>query len=192
MLAFMEQWKTVAGWQGFYEVSSLGRVRSVDRRHPVINRFGNVENRLHRGKLLKPGRTKNGYLVVGLTRPGGVRETPYVHSLVADAFLGPKPPLLEVCHGVAGKEVNADYNLRYDTRSSNALDRHRDGTMNQARGEDHCCAKLTETDVQWIRSNSTLNAREMGEALGVHQSTVTHAAKGVTWKHVNPSYNASK
>lgn len=182
----MEQWRDVVGWSGFYEVSDLGRVRSVDRRHPVVNRFGNIENRLHRGKLLKPGANrKSGYLVVGLTRPGGVRYCAYVHDLVAAAFIGPKPAGEEVRHRDGTRDNCRAENLRYGTRSSNALDRHEHGTMNQAHGEQHFFHKLTDADVRWIRANKgRMTLREMGEKFDVTHGTVFNAQRGKTWAHV--------
>lgn len=181
----MELWKSVVGWEGFYEVSSEGNVRSVDRSNTVINRFGDAEVRRQRGKLLKANPIKNGYLTVSLTKPGGVRRYAYVHHLVAEAFLGPKPEGAEVCHNDGTRAHNHDTNLRYDTRSANALDRHDHGTMNQAHGEDHYFRKLTDEDVRWVRKTAGgMSQREMAAVLGVTHGTVGNAIRGKSWKHV--------
>lgn len=181
----MEIWKSVDGWVGFYEVSNEGRVRSIDRVHAVINRFGNVENRRQRGQMLKLTKSKNGYLIVSFTRPGGVREYHTVHTLVARTFIGPTPPGCEVCHNDGDRTHNRFENLRYDSRSANALDRHRHGTMNQAHGEDHYFRKLCDEDVRWIRKMAgSVSNREMGRALGVTHGTIGHVINGESWKHV--------
>lgn len=181
----METWRAVVGWTGVYEVSSGGAVRSVDRRLPVINRFGKTEMRFHRGKQLTPSKSKKGYLMVSLTRPGPVREYAYVHHIVADAFLGPCPAGLEICHDDGTRDNNADTNLYYGTRSVNALDRHRHGTMNQAFGEAHSFHKLTESDVLWIRAHAgSMSQRDLGEMFGVAHSVIGSVQRGTAWRHV--------
>lgn len=145
-------WRDVENWAGEYQVSDSGQVRSLDREAQVFRNGVGFETRRHKGKLLKPTATKNGYLLVSLTRPGGYRAYAYVHRLVAAAFLGPCPEGFEVCHNNGVRADNRPENLRYDTRSANALDRHAHGTMNQARGEGHYFRKLTEADVRWIRA----------------------------------------
>lgn len=180
----MEEWRAVPGWIGFYEVSNLGRVKSVDRVIVALSRAGKREPRRFRGHVLRPSTLKNGYRMVGLSRPGERRDA-YVHDLVMAAFVGPKPPGQEVCHRHGRRGDNHLADLRYGTRSSNALDRHEHGTMNQARGEVHFCAKLTEQDVRWIRANaSKYSQREMGLVFGVSHSVIGGVQRGVTWKSV--------
>ena len=108
-----EIWKPVPGHVG-YEVSSLGRVRSVDRYIAMRKK----------GRVLSPGRSSNGYLSVILAG----RASRTVHSLVAEAFIGPRPVGREVCH-VDGDRGNAKaVNLRYGTPKENGQDRVRHGT----------------------------------------------------------------
>jgi hypothetical protein len=188
-----ELWKPVTGWQGRYEVSSLGRMRSVDRVDEVTNRFGCRELRSHKGRLLLLGQTKTGYVLVTMTRPGAIRACKYVHRLVAEAFIGPCPNGMEVCHGDNDRANNASYNLRYDTRSSNALDRHRHGTMNQARGSTHYFAKIDEKMAADIYSACRkFSERHVAKQFCVSRGLVRNVKTGATWKHVtNPSGNVS-
>lgn len=179
-----EVWRDVPEWEGLYQVSDAGGVRSIDRRLPVVNRFGNIENRLHRGKVLKAGVSKNGYPIVMLTRPGPIKDCRYVHDLVTLTFLGPRKPGQEVCHKDGVRANVALSNLRYDTRSANALDRHKHGTMNQAHGEEHYFAKLTVADVKWIRAKEgSCSIRSMARDLGVSHSTVANVLNGTSWRH---------
>lgn len=115
-----ETWRSVESWTGFYEVSNLGRVRSLTR--TVQHRRNGLTE--YQGRLLRPGYS-TGYAVVNFvdTR-NDRREQYYVHDLVLKAFIGPKPPGLEVCHGPLGECINTLDNLRYDTRRANALDRY--------------------------------------------------------------------
>jgi hypothetical protein len=128
---------------------------------------------------------KSGYLTVSFTRPGGIREYRYVHDLVAETFIGPCASGLEVCHKNGNRKDCRETNLRYGTRSSNALDRHEHGTMNQAFGEAHYHHKLTDADVLWIRANASgMSQREMGRTLDVCHKTIGSVLKGESWKHV--------
>lgn len=110
-----ERWLSVPGWEGFYEVSDLGRVRSVDRE--VVGKRGLVR---FRGRVLKPIISPRGYPRVVLSRPGTKRWHTDVHLLVMRAFVGPPPVGMEVLHkdgGVPG-DVRLE-SLRYGTRSEN-------------------------------------------------------------------------
>jgi NUMOD4 motif/HNH endonuclease len=124
-----ESWLPVPCYEGLYEVSDLGRVRSLTHKTSKGIRYG---------RLLKQSRLKNGYLRVGLYRNGS-QATRTVHSLVAEAFIGPCPPGMEVCHGPQGQLANGRDNLRYGTRSENILDQVRHGTHHEA-GVTHCPA----------------------------------------------------
>jgi hypothetical protein len=181
----MEIWKPVSGWEGYYEVSDLGNVRSLTRTAECFVR-GKVQIRVHKGKFLKPGpNPKSGYLMVSFTAPGGVRDSKYVHQMVAQEFLSAANEGEEVCHRDGNRVNNVVSNLRYGTRSSNALDRHEHGTMNQARGTNHYFHKLTEDQVRRIRQlRGKLTQRELGELYGVHNSQISAIQLGKLWKHV--------
>lgn len=119
-----EEWRDVVGWEGFYEVSSLGRVRSIRRRNCV-------------GGVLAPDGVQVKYLRVKLQANGRSRRR-RVHVLVAEAFLGPRPVgptgrLLDVCHKNGDNNDNRVINLRYDTRSSNMRDTVANGAHQYAK-----------------------------------------------------------
>lgn len=95
-----EVWKPILGANG-YEVSDQGRVRNKDT-----------------GRVLRPGRFGRGYLNVRL-RWGQVYRTATVHSLVAAAFLGPRPPGMDVVHLNGVPDDNREENLCYESRSDN-------------------------------------------------------------------------
>lgn len=130
-----ETWRPVVGFEGWYEVSDLGRVRSVDRVVTMAGRWAGALTR-RAGRVRKPRLQSNGYLFVNLSREGNL-TIQNVHQMVARAFLGPRPPAHDVCHGNGDKTDNRLENLRYDTRSANNHDRVRHGTHPNA-SQTHC------------------------------------------------------
>ena len=114
----MEEWRPIASHPGRYEVSSLGRVRATAReirRGPVLCR--------PRERILAQavgGRAKN-YRRVMLCDP---KRFAFVHALVAEAFLGPRPAGALILHRNDDGFDNRAANLRYGDRDENELDRH--------------------------------------------------------------------
>lgn len=109
----METWKDIPGYEGRYQASDLGRVRSVD--HYVVCGFQGKGQRLVRGRVLKDGPCTSGHRCVVL----GKGNTQSVHTVVMLAFRGPPPPRHEVLHRDHTPWNNALGNLKYGTRSEN-------------------------------------------------------------------------
>lgn len=105
-------WKPVIGFEGKYEVSNDGRVRSLERKVAVRNGVRTVPP-----KVLKHGYTV-GYPCVVLGRG----NTRMVHALVAEAFIGPRPKGFDVLHIDGSRDNNSAINLRYASRSENNRD----------------------------------------------------------------------
>src|SRR5690606_32223922 len=119
-----ELWTTVVG-ASFYEVSTEGRVRSVDR--VVTTSHGQRSRR--RGRVLRGTVASNGYPMVTIAYDDGARRYRTVHGLVAEAFIGPRPDGAHVCHQ-DGDRCNARLaNLRYDTAGGNYADAMSHGTQ---------------------------------------------------------------
>jgi NUMOD4 motif/HNH endonuclease len=124
-----ERWEPIKGCP-HYEISSLGRTRSIDHEVTAANRWGTFTTRRMRGRILNGQFDRKGYLVVTIySVPGAAgRERRYVHQLVAEAFIGPCPPGEEVRHGPNGKLDNRASQLCYGTHSENmGPDMRRDG-----------------------------------------------------------------
>jgi hypothetical protein len=108
-----EIWRDIAGYEGYYQVSNFGRVRSLDK---MQNYNGSA--RLHKGKILKPGNDSKGYLIVSLSKNNRA-ATKTIHRLVAMAFLDNQNNLPCVNHKDEDKEnnfvfVNKDGSVDYD------------------------------------------------------------------------------
>ena len=126
-----EAWRVIPGYEGYYEVSSEGRVRSVPRTLP--------DGRQRKGKLLKQSTTKgNGRLKVTLAKDGRSTNVK-VHQLVAQAFLGAAPDgKTLVLHSDGNHLNNRAANLRWGNYSDNVRDSIKHGTWrNQHTVEAH-------------------------------------------------------
>lgn len=130
-----EVWRPVVDFEGLYDVSNLGRIRSCDRWVEAPTRWGSTTRYHKPGRVLREQRKlikgTYSYAVVNLSRDGIV-TTHQVHALVLTAFVGPRPPGKWARHGPAGLMDNRLSNLSWGTPSDNAYDRVRDGTSDIA------------------------------------------------------------
>ena len=110
----MEEWKNVIGYEGLYEVSNTGQVRSLDR----YVKYSNGRIHLHKGKVLSPVKDKDGYLAVFLSC-NGKQKTIRIHRLVAQVFIENPDNLPEVNHLDEDKTNNRVDNLEFCDRSYN-------------------------------------------------------------------------
>lgn len=110
-----EIWRPVKGYEGLYEVSNRGRVRSVDRW--VTGKDG--KKYFYKGQTLKPRVDEDGYLLVTLSR-NGKKRTFQVHRLVAETWIGNPDGKPEVNHLDEDKTNNDVLNLEWTTRKENA------------------------------------------------------------------------
>lgn len=167
-----ERWRPVPGWR-YYEVSSHGRARSLDR----ITRNG----RHRRGCILSP--TWDGYWGVSLYTGDGSVKRIHIHRLVLSAFVGACPQGMQGCHSDDDRENNRLSNLHWGTPKANVAEAFRNKKRRPARGVDHVWARLTDRSVRAMRLSAT-PARELARRLGVSRATVQDARARRTWKHV--------
>ncbi len=168
-IAPTEIWKPICGHEGFYEVSNFGRVRSLKFRNTA-------------GRILRTAKQRSGHLRVDLGRR---QRNRLVHRLVIETFVGPRPEGMECCHHNGDPEDNRIENLRWDTRSSNHADKRIHGTSRS--GEENPFSKLKADEVKDIRRmrSSGFTLKDIAEAFGVTQSTVSAIARRKAWAHIN-------
>lgn len=118
-----ETWLPVVGYEGLYEVSDLGRVRSLDRVVRQRNRWGTEVDRAYPGRVLSPSADSSGYLQVTFSRDG-IQYRPLVHHLVLAAFGPPRPEGYIADHADGDRRNNRVDNLRWATWSDNGRNRH--------------------------------------------------------------------
>lgn len=123
----MEDWRDIPGFEGRYQVSDQGRVRSIDRMVRAVSKAGREYQRKVRGVVLRPGRCR-GYLIVNLHPLGTIA----VHLVVARAFVDGFAAGLEANHKDGDKENNAALNLEWVTHRENQIHATDTGLNTQA------------------------------------------------------------
>lgn len=181
--ALSVRWKPVVGFPG-YRISDDGmpescwsggcRPRMTDQWHPLVP---------------QPC-SKFGHLLVGLSRDRKSHKR-LVHRLVLEAFVGPCPEGMEVCHDPDPDPSNNRLgNLRWDTRSANQADSIRHGTKHCPRGEANPRSKLTEpvvVRIMELRNTEKLGAKAICKRLGLPmpmRGAVGEIIFGRNWTHV--------
>lgn len=157
-----EVWRTIPGLDGLYEVSNIGRVRSLPRER--------TNGRIRKIRLL------SGYMVVyiGLGLRG--KKTLLVHRLVLEAFVGPCPEGYEAAHNNGNSTDNRLENLRWATKKENGRDKIRHGT---ARRVGVAKQKLTADDADFVRANhKKIRQADLAAMFGVHKSTIQRIHSG--------------
>lgn len=147
-----EEWRPIVGFgAGFYMVSDIGRVKSLDR----VDRSGKRRN----GRVLADKASGiYGHRAFDLY-VDRLKRRAYVHALVLEAFVGPRPDGFHGCHNDGDPTNNRLVNLRWDTPSANRLDSVRHGT--------HAMARKTECPRghEYSLSNTVINANGGRECL---------------------------
>lgn len=128
----MEIW-TKINFTDFYEISNLGSIRSVDHVTTQTNTFGTF-SRVYFGKVLKPRKSKNGYLYVSINI-GGIIKSVKIHRLVAEHFIPNIENKPEVNHINGIKTDNAVSNLEWNTSSENKRHAFAIGLKSNPKGE---------------------------------------------------------
>ena len=113
----MKKWKDIKDFEGYYQVSNHGEVKSIAREVPAYNRFNSYEYKV-KEKILKPNNRR--YCGVTLVKDGN-RKYPTVHRLVAETFLPNPHDKKTVNHKDGNKHNNNLSNLEWMTMSENIL-----------------------------------------------------------------------
>jgi len=176
-----ERWKQIPGYEELYLISSWGRVLRIPGHVIRVVRGEEVAQQVNSG-LLKRSYNRDGYCVCNLSKDGKVTNY-YVHELVAESFIGPRPRGMQICHDDNDPGNPAVWNLRYDTPTGNAKDRYRAGT--DARGESNPAAKINEDTVRDVKLSLLVKSvSEVAREYGLTRQTVSAIKSGRRWAHV--------
>lgn len=167
MKSEIEIWKDIPEYEGLYQVSNLGRVKSLW---------------FEREKILKPKETTRRYLRIALFKEGEEKSFP-VHRLVMLAFVGPSN--LQVNHKNGIKSDNKLENIEYCTRSENMIHAYAAGLKIPIKGEKHYASKLTRSCAERIKyGHQGVSQKEIAEIYGISLCTVSRIRSGKKWKHI--------
>lgn len=169
-----ETWRPIPGFDG-YEASDCGRIRSLDRWVPQMNR----KDKWCRGRLLRFQLSTTGYLKTHL----GAKTQVKVHRIIALVFLGPCPKHCEVAHIDGDRRNNRLSNLRYDTRAGNNEDKRKHGT--HIEGEKCQLSKLTENEVLAIYAlKGTASSYAVAAGYNCGAANVRAIWHGRSWRSI--------
>lgn len=160
----IETWKAIPGWDGLYEASTDGRIRSA-----------------RTGAVLAGSINQGGYRKHNLSRNGRTVTIP-AHVAVAAAFIGERPSGYHVAHRDGNQLNNRADNLRYATPLENiGADRRRHGTL--PRGERNGRASLTEAQVRAIRASAQRGV-QLAREYGVSHQLISAIRHNQVWAHL--------
>lgn len=171
-----EIWKPVKEYEGIYEVSNYGRVRSIGSKH-YVNKNGGGFYRFRTGRIFKIQNASNGYKQVVLSKNGKQRIY-RVHRLVAEAFIPNPLGLPEVNHKDENRANNNVDNLEWCTHQYNNSYGNK-----PARGSKNAMAKLTDEQVKEIRARRSSGEllKTIAEDYGISLNHVSNIANGRRW-----------
>jgi hypothetical protein len=172
-MTVIEEWRTCLGFPS-YEISDLGRIRRVVKQ---------TSKKFNRTLKCRVGTA--GYRYCSLSELGKT-YTKYVHHLVAETFVGPRPTNYDVSHENDDKLDNRACNLKYRTQADNTRRAYENGLIAVARGETHTYAKLTEVKVREIRKRFAEgeSGNKLAGVFGVTSGAIGAIIRRKAWKHV--------
>jgi hypothetical protein len=166
-----EIWKNIPGYEGLYQVSNLGNIKSLYRYQ----------------KILKPGIRKNGYLHITLCK-NKQKKDELVHRIILKTFDGESN--LDCNHKNGIKTDNRLKNLEYCTRQENIKHSYNNKLQIPIVGENCSYSKLTEKQVKqvkWIFKNVKVKYGYWGKLAklwGVHPNTLSSVRNNHSWRHI--------
>lgn len=170
-----EEWRDIAGYEGCYQVSNLGRVKSLARQIIINDCVTNKKER-----ILKRRIHHSGYVHTGLSK-NGIERRCVVHRLVLESFLGKCPDNMECNHKNGIRSDNRLSNLEWVTKSQNSIHSYR--VLNRPKNN----VKLTPDQVIEIRSayrSGKALQKELAEVYGVNDSTISMIVNRKLWADI--------
>lgn len=190
-----EEWRDVVGYEGLYQVSNYGRVKSLDRVRLVKNKYGDFQKTTFPGRVRVLAKDKDGYRTVTLTKPSQKSLSKRVHILVAQAFIeNPEnKPCIDHIIPVSDGGTDCVDNLRWVTpkeNTHNPISFTKSCAWKRPSGKDHCFygkkrpdhAKMMSIPIMEIKEDGTVvewsSTLECMRALGISSPRLNLAVNG--------------
>ncbi len=172
-----EEWKDIVGFEGYYQISNLGRLKSLPKMYQGK----------YRGEyIMKLFNDKQGYLytMLNITKTRK-RKHVLIHRLVAIAFIINNENKREVNHIDGVKNNNIVSNLEWNTRSENQVHAFKLGLDKPKIGSLNGKSILTENNVEFIKENiKIISIKKLAEMFGVSKSTINNIKYKKSWLHI--------
>ncbi|HYG84542.1 MAG TPA: NUMOD4 domain-containing protein [Verrucomicrobiae bacterium] len=175
-----EEWRPIKGYEGLYEVSNMGRVRSKQR--PILMK--NKKTRVQRGQPMKHFISSTGYFAVRLSNQGGCRNK-LIHRLVAEAFICNPYNKPQVNHLDGDKQNPIINNLEWSTPEENMRHAYNYGLMNLPMGEGHCWHNVfggmhpaAKSVIDTVSGHIYPSLRDAARSVGMNYSTLACKLNG--------------
>jgi len=176
-----EIWKDIKGFEGWYQVSSLGKIKGLERQIPHSS--GGLQTL--KEKTLKPAKDSKGYYIVILCK-NSTRFTRKVARLVAQAFIPNLHNKPQINHINGIKTDNRLENLEWCTNSENQKHAHKIGLKIGKKGENHWKAILNEKQIRVIKHclNIGMRITNISKCFSINQNIISKIKAGTTWSHI--------
>lgn len=175
-----EFWKDVPNYEGLYQVSNLGRVKSLERKS--TNKYG---PQILKERMLIPWDNTHGRLQVYLCK-NNKKIVKQIHRLVLETFVGACPDGMECCHNDDDYTNNSLENLRWDTHENNIKDKIRN--CKTTIGEKDGMSKLKVSDVIKIKNildEKLFSQNEIANLFNVGISTISRIKLNKSWRNID-------
>lgn len=170
-----EVWKDIKGYEGIYQISNLGRVKSLERTVESGNKMRNLKETIR-----TPVKHKLGYMGLNLSKDSKIKGH-LIHRLVAMHFVPNPNRSPEVNHIDGVKTNNVHTNLEWCTRKEN-INHAIDNALTRQNGTDSHWSKLTNDEVSSIRfiykEDERVTYEELAERFEVGASTIGRVVRG--------------
>lgn len=177
----MEIWKDIPGYEGLYQASTYGRIKSLPKFKTIPNTTCYTKERILKGAV-----SKLGYLVVNLYKNGTVKSF-RINRLIGLTFIDNPQNLPWILHNDDNTLNNKVENLRWGTPKDNSKDMVLRNRQNKAKGEKAGQSKLSEQQVLEIRKKyikRKITTYELSKKYGVAQSNICNIINRKIWKHI--------
>ena len=180
----IEEWRDVPGYEGKYQVSNFGNVKTLTRTVTEHRR-----SYIRKGKVLNKYYNKDGYYKVKLYNGDASFISPSVHRLVAETFIGNPNNYAEINHIDGNPSNNYVSNLEFCTKEHNVKHAYDTGLKKKENytGEANCMSKLTTEQVRAIReeyATGTTSYHKLSRKYNTRIGNISFIIQRKTWKYV--------